>query len=249
MRLVSISSALNIRAAPDGKIIGELKGGDLFDCKIDAFDDVWTFGKVMTGINSGLTGFVRRKWLMQYFSDQPKMQNADRSVIANLIARRTSEFDGIHYHLGEKAKTWKALKVNGYVDCSGWIYLLAKEIIETVKVDVPQESLNTFSDEQITSLGKRNGVILSGHWLSDAMFQPGCIIGLDFAEYSWDRNRPLDIDHIVIVGEDKDGRFISQSSSSGGGVNRVPFDRWLKSTDSLRKNGRMHLVDILNQIR
>ncbi|WP_238582330.1 hypothetical protein, partial [Cellvibrio sp. OA-2007] len=35
-------------------------------------------------------------------------------------------------------------------------------------------------------------------------------------------------------------------SSSGGGVNRVPLDRWFSSQEKLILSGRVHLVDLLS---
>lgn len=90
-----------------------------------------------------------------------------------------------------------------------------------------------------------DGLSCPGDWISEDSLASGCQVGIDFAEYSWDRNRPLDIDHIVVVGEDSVGKFVSQSSSDGGGVNRVSLDRWLESTRELRAVGRMHMVDLL----
>jgi hypothetical protein len=241
----SIASALNLRVAPGGQIIGELKQGDTIEVDAKKADQSWVTGTVTSGVSTGRTGMVRRKWLVQKFDAVPTLSTLDRGEAGKVISSRTQEFDSVHYKLGDKAKTWSDLRSNGYVDCSGWVYLLAKEILSKYGLGTKPSLLYTFSDQQITNVGKQTGVIVSGTVLGDSLIQPGCIIGLDFAEYSWDRDRPLDIDHIVIVGQDAGGLYVSQSSSSGGGVNRVPLGKWLSSVRSLQTAGRMHLVDLL----
>lgn len=245
MKFVSTASALNLRDEPSGAILGELLAGDLIEISLDSKESVWAEGKVLSGKSAGLTGFVRRKWLAQYFVGEPVLSSADRTQAARIVAKRTAEFDLIHYKLGDKAGSWPQLKAKGYVDCSGWVYLLAKEIVGAYGLNTKPGILLTFSDEQITNVGKATKQIVSGQWLTDQMFLPGCIVGIDFAEYSWDRGRPLDIDHIVMIGQDESGLFVSQSSSLGGGVNRVELSRWLKSTEHLRSAGRVYLVDLL----
>ncbi|MEI8571737.1 hypothetical protein JWZ98_11930 [Methylomonas sp. EFPC1] len=240
-----IATALNIRSTPRGSIIGELRLGDLFEIDAQKSDLTWVSGNVLSGINTGKSGVVRRKWLIQYFQNSPVLSSVNRDKAAQIIADRTLEFDTIKYSLGDKAKTWKDLQQKEYVDCSGWIYLLSKEILNAYSLSTKPSQLFTYSDEQITNVGKITSQIISANWLTEDMFKPGCLVGIDFAEYSWDRDRALDIDHIVIVGEDANERFISQSSSSGGGVNRVALSKWLASNNGLIALGRMHLVDLL----
>jgi hypothetical protein len=245
MKFESIASVLNIRQQPAGVIIGELLLGDRVEVAAAAADTVWTPVKVTTGLSAGREGVVRRKWLVQVFDTPPTLAADNRKQAAQIIKARTLEFDAVSYSLGEKAKSWTELKTAGSVDCSGWVYLLAKEIFGAYGKATKPGVLYTFSDQQITNVGKATKTIISGAALDQSLFVPGCLVGLDFAEYSWDRNRPLDIDHVVIIGADATGTFVSQSSSGGGGVNRVPLDKWLASTDHLRRASRMHLVDLL----
>jgi hypothetical protein len=246
MKLECIATVLNIRTEPEGKIIGELRFGDVFDVPGSKAIDEWVLGTVINGVSAGKRGYVRRKWLIQYFDSPPTISTSDRTVAAQIVAQRTTEFDAIHYDLGSKAKTWKELKENGYVDCSGWVYLLGKEILREYKLKTDAKELYTYSDEQITNCGKLSKVIISGKYIQPDMFLPGVLVGIDFAEYSWDRGRPLDIDHIMIIGEDHDGLFVSQSSSSGAGVNKVPLLKWFASQQPLIAAGKIHLVDILS---
>lgn len=243
LQLMSIASALNLRSQPNGTVLGELLSGDLF--QTDKPMETWVYGKVLTGPSAGRSGFVRRKWLIQHFEAPVELTEIDRSKAVEIISERTAEFDAIHYKLGDKAKTWPDLRSKGYIDCSGWLYLLAKELFAAYQVKTKPSLLYTFSDEQITNVGSKTGQIISGSYLVPELFQPGCIVGIDFAEYSWDRDRPLDIDHVVIICGNESERFVSQSSSGGGGVNTVPLSKWLASTANLRASGRMHLVDLL----
>lgn len=243
MLLETVATALNLRAAPGGAIIGELRSGDLAEW--DRGEKEWIKVKVQSGHCAGMVGVVRRKWLIQHYEETPSLANVSRSRAADIIRRRSKEFDSIHYGLGSKAKSWEDLATRGSVDCSGWVYLLSREILKTYELNTQPGLLYTYSDEQITSVGKHTNGIISGRFLKAEHFVPGTLVGVDFDEYSWDRGRPLDIDHIAIVGNDDNGLVISQSSSSGGGVNTVPLDKWLKSRTQLIAMGRVHLVDLL----
>lgn len=244
MQLECIATTLNLRTEPKGAIIGELRYGDLFETADSAKE--WVTGIVLTGISAGKKGYLRRKWLVQHFDVAPNISSRDRAEAAKVVASRTKDFDQIRYDLGSKAKTWNELAKNGYIDCSGWIYLLGKEVIAAYNLTTDSSILYTYSDEQIINCGTKTGTIISSKYIQPALFQPGVIIGIDFAEYSWDRGRPLDIDHIAIVGADEDGLFISQSSGSGSGVNKVPLSKWLESQKNLITSGKVHLVDLLS---
>lgn len=247
MKFVCIASALNLRSSPQGTVIAELRSGDLFECDEKKSDSAWVSGQVISGISTGRKGFLRRKWIIQHYDSPPTLTQADRAQAASIVTSRTRQFDSVYYKLGDKAKSWNDLKKNNYIDCSGWVYLLAKEVIDACKLSITANMLYTYSDQQITNVGKMTGRIISGPWLTAEMFQPGCLIGIDFAEYSWDRDRSLDIDHIVMVSADANGRYVSQSSSSGGGVNRLPLDKALKSIEGLMAQGRVHLVDLFGK--
>lgn len=248
MKFECAATALNIRSTPKGAIVGELRLGDSVSVSDSKASLEWVEAEVTSGVSAGRSGFVRRKWLAQQFSAPPTLVNVDRSDIAALIANRTAEFDSITYGLGKKAKSWADLRSARVVDCSGWVYLLSKEILEGTTASGFAKKLYTFSDEQITKVGDASKKIISGRFLLPQHFEPGVLVGLDFSEYSWDRGRPLDIDHIVAIGADASGLFVSQSSSSGGGVNRVSLDRWLSSLGSLPALGRVHLVDLMDLV-
>ncbi|WP_028105113.1 hypothetical protein [Pseudoduganella violaceinigra] len=79
----------------------------------------WIQVKVQTGHCAGMSGAVRRKWLIQHYATAPKLAALDRKKAADIIRRYSVEFDGVHYALGTKAKSWAELKARGSVDCSG----------------------------------------------------------------------------------------------------------------------------------
>jgi hypothetical protein len=244
MEFDCIASVLNLRAQPSGSIVGEIRLGDKME--VEAPEKEWVAVEVKTGASSGQSGFVRRKWIIQAFDSVPELSAQDRGLAASIIAGRTEEFDAVHYDLGTKAESWEELGVRRHVDCSGWVYLLAKEIMSEYDLATKPGMLYTFSDHQITRAGAATGAIISGEYISADHFVPGVVVGIDFGVHSWDRGRPLDIDHIAIVGANKYGRYISQSSSTGGGVNVVPLDKWVASQASRIKSGRVHLVDLLS---
>jgi hypothetical protein len=245
MKLECIASALNIRQTAGGAIIGELRQSDIVTVANGKSSLEWVEVTAISGVSAGQSGFVRRKWLCQHYESPPAPASGDRTAAAEIITRRTYEFDAVTYGLGSKARGWMDLGHGGVIDCSGWVYLLAKEILSGTSASAFATKLYTYSDEQITKVGDATGEIVSGRFLTEAHFVPGTLVGIDFAEYSWDRRRPLDVDHIVAIGSDASGRFVSQSSSSGGGVNRVEFSRWFSSLGSLPALGRVHLVDLL----
>lgn len=258
MIYVCVANALNLRNEPGSaatnSIVGELRTGELFESDgTESHADAWISGAVLRGVHIGKTGYVRRKWLAQWIDPtkpQPSLASDDRTEAAKIIAARTREFDAIVYHLPldgrPKATSWAKLKSSGWIDCSGWVHLLAKEILTKYKRDEKASLLNTYSDAQITGVGARAGLVLSWTSLRKESLVPGVLVGVDFAEYSWDRNRALDIDHIVMIGADGAGTpFVSQSSSTGGGVNQVSIDKWWPSVEPLAALGRVHAADLL----
>ncbi|MGE4240463.1 hypothetical protein [Ramlibacter sp.] len=245
MRLQSIATALNLRASPGGKVIGELRMGDVAETPKKFFAKEWAEVAVTTGVSAGLKGFVRRKWLAQHFDAPPRLSGEDRTAAARIVAQRTHEFDAIAYGLGDKAKSWTALRGARRIDCSGWVYLMIGEILAAYGKKTPPGAFLSHSDDQVTRCGAGAECLITAPYLQHTHFQPGVIVGLDYSEYSWDRGRALDVDHVGIVGGDAGDLFFSQSSSSGGGVNRVPLAKWLKSHDALARAGRMHVADLL----
>ncbi|SEJ48591.1 hypothetical protein SAMN04244579_04563 [Azotobacter beijerinckii] len=179
MKFECIANALNLRAEPRGTVLAELRFGDLFEVAAAKANAEWVHGAVLSGVSIGKKGYVRRKWLIQRFDSPPTIAPLDRTEAARIIAKRTVEFDGIHYDLGSKAKTWKELKKNGYVDCSGWVYLLGKELIEAYQLTAAPSELYTYSDEQIINCGSRTKTILSGRYLSEELFPPAVLVGVD----------------------------------------------------------------------
>ncbi|WP_293371730.1 SH3 domain-containing protein [Nevskia sp.] len=252
MLFKAVANPLNLRTGPskESSLIGELVFGDTIEAEVTTKNHAADYikGTVQTGQHAGKDGYVRRKWIAQVVGGN-SFSTEKRVQAAAIIAKRTQQFDSAVYHLPlsgpSKPTTYKDLAKAGWIDCSGWVFLLAEEILTAYSRTSPAKHLSTMSDSQITKASLATGLIVSGQDITDAHLLPGVMLGIDFAEYSWDRNRALDIDHIVIVGEDATGRFISQSSSSQGGVNRVPLAKWVNSTLPLRNAWRMHAVDLL----
>lgn len=248
MKFECIANALNLRAEPRGTVLAELRFGDLFEVAAAKANAEWVHGAVLSGVSIGKKGYVRRKWLIQQFDEPPSIAQLDRGQAARIVAERTLEFNSIHYDLGSKAKTWKELRRNRYVDCSGWVYLLGKELIEAYQLTAAPSKLYTYSDEQIINCGSKTKSIISGRYLSEELFLPGVLVGIDFAEYS------ILVESWSAIGHRSHrrhrsrggGRFVSQSSSSGAGVNKVLLRKWLSSQANLIKAGRVHLVDLLS---
>lgn len=245
MEMECIASALNVRTEPNGRIAFEVRQGDILAVSPEDLDAVWCRAQVLNGVSAGREGWVRRKWIIQHLRDEPRFESRGRRRAAKVIEEFTTEFDWVAYQLGSQPRSWEALRQAKRVDCSGWVFLLAKEIIGACALNLDYRIFATYSDQQVVRCGVHVQQIVSGRFITDRHFIPGVLVGVDFSEYSWDRNRPLDIDHVLMVGDGPSGAYISQSSGSGGGVNRVPLARWIASQRSLISGGRVHLVDLL----
>lgn len=86
-------------------------------------------------------------------------------------------------------------------------------------------------------------------------WRPGLLIGINFSDYDWEKNqgRVFEIDHIVQTVQEPtpDGKmYITQSSSGGGGVNKVALDEWLQGkVGTLCASNRVHVIDAFSLCR
>lgn len=243
MLMESVATALNIRVKPGGMPIGELRLGDLVEC--DDPNSEWVIVEAKSGRNAGTAGVVRRKWLIQFFETTPVFDNVTRADAGRIVFETTSELDAVRYRLGTRYDTLAEVKKQGFIDCSGWVALLGGMVLKHYGRIVPKNCLTSHSDKQIIRLGAHTMKIVSGRFLQPQHFLPGVILGIDYSEYSWDRGRALDVDHIGIIGDSPNGPIFSQSSGSGSGVNSVPMQKWIDSHADLIAGGRVHAVDFL----
>jgi hypothetical protein len=203
---------------------------------------------------------MKRMLLCQNNPGQPIDVPADLLKAYNgAVVKSTSDFDDVRYELGAKDPN------TGQVDCSGWIRFVNRLGFNAVNamaghhVFSPDilDLLNTHSDHQVSLPGYRIGQIVSVGDIDRLAFRPGLLIGVNFGDYNWERGqgRVFEIDHIVMTMQTDDGTlYITQSSGSGDGVNRVRLGRrasagapgvgWLSTMSGLIDRNRMHVIDI-----
>lgn len=157
----------------------------------------------------------------------------------------------VRYQLGAKHSE------SGAIDCSGWVAEISRKAFNAVnRAAVPDvvfhsadhRVFDTHSDGIVSGIEGRTGKIFHGPDISQASLREGMLVAINFGNYDWELNNPprvYGIDHIVQVVRSPadDQLFISQSSSSGGGVNLVRLSNWLDQLKSLVVRGRVHAVD------
>ena len=127
---------------------------------------------------------------------------------------------------------------SGKIDCSGWVGEITTAAFDAVNQAAAPDIifhradyrlLDTHSDGIIAGIANQTGFILHGPEVTPTALKPGMLIGCNFGDYAWEKDTPprvYGIDHIVQVMRDpQSGELaITQSSHSGGGVNRQPLD-------------------------
>ncbi|MGU3494560.1 hypothetical protein ACLBXM_11005 [Xanthobacteraceae bacterium A53D] len=198
----------------------------------------------------GQRSFIKRMLLAQAHAGAVgPVEPALLSSYNTEVWRASEAHEAVTYKLGAKDPR------DGQVDCSGWIAfvnMLAFGAVNAVagrRLFTPAmlRLLNTHSDHQVSMPGYRIGQIFSGPALDEVDRRPGLLIGINFSDYAWERgqNRVFEIDHIVLTVAAPSGvLYVTQSSSSGGGVNRVKLDGWLAGTRTLAGDYRLHAVDL-----
>jgi hypothetical protein len=187
------------------------------------------------GVEDGLLGYVPTRDIE---ADLPasllaRRSNGDvRSSAGTLAFALTRQFDGVRYRLGAKAEP----EPSGFIDCSGWTAYLAFRVMDFANAELgrrvfsfsDKKLANTYSDAQIKNVRDVTGYVARNQTLRDLSL-PLYLIGLNFGNYEWEANanRVYGIDHVVMtVLSDGGDLMVSQSSSSGGGVNLVPYGQW-----------------------
>jgi hypothetical protein len=139
------------------------------------------------------------------------------------------------------------------VDCSGWVaglFQLAAAAVntaagQTVFAGASLGLLANHSDGQIAGVGGQVGQVYSGIDIDQLALRSGLMFGLNAGDYDWEgEDRAFEIDHIVMGMRGSDGFYVSQSSSSGGGVNRVAWTTWRSKMAALFSGYRVHCVDL-----
>lgn len=247
------STNLNLRSQPSSSggnstIVKVLHAGDVVSqTGYHKPDPSWATVKAVGGVD----GYVKRSLLRQ---DAPgALANVSAPVLKaynDAVWAAGIEFDDVTYKLGAKNPH------DGEVDCSGWIAFInrlgfnAANAAAGATMFTTQDLalLNTHSDHQVSIPGYKIGQLYSLDDVASLSWRPGLLIGINFADYDWELNqgRVFEIDHIVQTVRSPDGvLFITQSSSGGGGVNRVRHTDWMQGRiDELRQSHRVHVIDI-----
>jgi hypothetical protein len=262
VKLRVLGDSVNLRSEPSSAggqstVIEAVAGGELVDQEGPASGHPdWV--KVRSA--SGIGGFMKRMLLCQNDPGQPIDVPPNLLKAYNdAIVKATNDFDNVRYKLGKKDPN------TGLVDCSGWICFVNKLGFNAVNQAAGRQvftsdilrMLNTHSDHQVSLPGYRVEQIISITDIDRLNFRPGLLIGVNYSDYNWERGqgRVFEIDHIVQTMKTADGTlYVTQSSSSGDGVNRVRLGRrgsegapgvgWLSSTSPQLEANRMHVIDI-----
>jgi hypothetical protein len=195
-------------------------------------------------------GFMKRSLLAQV--NPGILIEVDPELLAaydQAILLATAQYDGVKYGLGSKQPS------EGKVDCSGWIAFINRLAFNAVNAAAGSkvfstralEMLNTHSDHQVSVPGYEAGQLFSCAYVDTIPWRPGLLVGINFGDYDWERGqgRVFGIDHIVQTMSGSDGSMrITQSSSSGGGVNLMPLDDWFGKVSEFIPKNCLHVVDI-----
>lgn len=259
-----ISGSLNVRAAPDGSatVIGSLSKGAIV--RLTGVHTAARWAEIEFGTGAA---FVARRFLAQS-PDAPltPMPEEALSIVSRTLWEASRTYDAIAYRLGCKARRSgsrlvfsgtdvKGLPCSGAtVDCSGWVsglfQLAAAAVNEaTDRAIFGNRALGRFanhSDGQISGIGEDAGQIYSGTDIDGLPLRSGLLFGLNTGDHDWEGGgRVFGIDHVVMGVQGPEGYYITQSSSSGGGVNVIPWPRWRTQFAASFDSFRVHCVDPL----
>jgi hypothetical protein len=241
------ANRLNLRSEPgvDSGVLAVLANGTLVIPSGDLEPAWWQ----VTTLNGVLNGFVARRYLAPVSTSAPVVPTDIEGLLWSLTTRAEGR---VRYELGAKHSQ------QGKIDCSGWVCELtqaafvaanAAAVPEVVFERADLGALVNHSDGIVSGIERRTGFVSHGLQVTLEALRPGMLIGCDFGDHKWERSSPprvYGIDHIVqVVRDPNGGMWISQSSSSGGGVNRQPLAEWLSAPTQagLRAKGQMHAVD------
>lgn len=225
------ANRLNLRAAPstDAKVLAVCNKGDIVLKAAQA--DTLDWWELVFG---GLHGYAARRFLLPLSGSVPVVAGAN-----DVLWRLTREAAGrVRYLLGNKDSR------TGAIDCSGWVGEITSKAFDDVnrragEVVFDRDDYRVFathSDGIVCGVEARTGTIYIGPQVTQTVLHAGMLIGVDFGQTSFEANQPprhYGIDHIVQVVGDPSGQtlYITQSSSSGGGVNTKPLAEWLAGVE------------------
>jgi len=196
-------------------------------------------------------GFVAR----EYIAPQSAGATATPLGANEVLWTRTQAAIAAHvrYHLGSKHSR------DGQIDCSGWVGEITRAAFDAANLAAAPETVfrriaynlfETHSDGIITGFEAHTGFILHGEQVVAGSLREGMLIGCNFGDHAWEHDNPprvYGIDHIVQVVRDPASQTmqITQSSSSGNGVNVVPLSDWLaaRKQSGMMTGNRIHVVD------
>lgn len=269
MQLKVISSALNLRSEASsarGKatVVRTLKSGDLL-LQLTPLDS-WVKVRVIKAADAPASpvpvgpplpaeGWVKRSLTAQAslipWSISPRTERVNQA-----LWDLTETYDAVQYKLGQKKIVDGSQKAyaNQAIDCSGWMRFCTEAAYDAAN-DVRQPYmapsrftavLRDHSDGQVVKIGRLTRQVVSGPDLLTLAPRAGILIGINNGDYEWEgKGRVFGIDHVVQTMRDpRSGAFfITQSSSSGGGVNRVGLTDWLHRMQRKIDAWRIHAVD------
>lgn len=239
---------LNLRsgAGVEAPVIAVLPLGAVVEYIADAVVAGWW---QVQASGQAAPGYVARQYLAPVSGGVAPLP----PVADDVLWRATDAAIGhVAYKLGAKHSA------DGAIDCSGWVGEITRAAFDAVNQAAAPDIVfhaadyrlfDTHSDGIVTGVEARTGRILNGPQVTLAALRPGMLIGCNFGDKGrWKLDKPprvYGIDHIVEVMSDpaSGALYISQSSDSGHGVNRVPLPAWLADRAPLVAQGRIHAVD------
>ena len=258
LRFAVAVEAANVRLTPGtgAEAVGTLRRGDaVVPAEGTTGAERWIRFR-----HEGREAYVSRRVLTQTSGAPADLAQDVLAKVNERLVAVSNAYDGIGYKLGCKAVP----RADGIafpagqgctgrtVDCSGWVAAAlahaAGAVIDGARGAVASLLAN-HSDGQIVAAGRKSGFLVSGAAVRQVTLRPGLIFGLNHGDYDWEgAGRIFGIDHIVVGMETRNGYAVSQSSSSGGGVNVVPWETWSAGLSRLFDENRIHCTDVLSAV-
>lgn len=191
-----------------------------------------------------------RKWFEVRGDDKTYAKSAQGIVAyandALLNATQLAIDNEVAYNMGSKDVS------SGLIDCSGWVELINKGTFESINRSFDKavfdegdfSAVSGHADAIITQVADRTDFLLKDAEVTVENLKEGMLLGLDTGMRDWERgqNRKLGVDHILNIVKGKDGRlYVSQSTSSDGGVSLRPLGEYLEERRA--KGDRLYATD------
>lgn len=181
-----------------------------------------------------------------YSGSQGDLTAAMSAKIADITQYAISK--GVRYHMNKEGEKGPRSIAEGATDCSGWIMETGAKMMEDINREAGAEVF-TEKDKQDLKTAytaaniievfskKTGGRLLDRSQLAPGRARAGMYIGMDTGYKGWDKGRFNGIDHIVqtYIDPNTGELMVSQSSSKGGGVNRISYRQWYNELGSKTK--------------